>query len=67
MSGFSTFPYSGKKKYFSCSPLSIALCNGASMRKYKIYWHMNFSLMGVAPAKITFVIIFSFEVALEIL
>ena len=38
MSGFSVFPYSGKKRYFSCSPLSIALCNGASIHEYKAYW-----------------------------
>ena len=48
--------------YFSCSPLSIALCNGASKREYKAYWHMNF--MGVVPAKIISVVILSFEVAL---
>jgi len=45
MSGFSVFPYRGKKRYFSCSSLSIALCNGASIREYKAYWHMNFSLI----------------------
>ena len=33
MSGHSVFPYGGKKRYFSCSPLSITLCNGASIRE----------------------------------
>ena len=48
MSGFSVlyiFPYSDKNRYFSCSPLSIALCNEANACKYKAYWHMNFSLI----------------------
>ena len=45
MGGFSVFPYSGKKRYFSCSPLSIVLCNVASICKYKAYWHMKFSLI----------------------
>ena len=40
-----------KKRYFSCSPLSIALCNGASMRKYKAYRHMNFSLINVCGTR----------------
>ena len=44
-SGFSVFSYRGKKRYFSCSSLSIALCNGASIHEYKAYWHRNFSLI----------------------
>ena len=31
--------------YFSCFPLSITLCNGVSIREYKAYWYMNFSLI----------------------
>ena len=46
------------------SSVSVTLC--ATGRAYantiKAYWHMNF--MGVAPAKIIFVVILSFEVAL---
>ena len=45
MSGFSIPPYSGKKRYFSFSPLSIVLCNRASICEYKAYWHMKFSLI----------------------
>ena len=30
---------SNEDRYFSCSPLSIALCNEASIHKYKAYWH----------------------------
>ena len=41
----SIFLYSGKKRYFSYSPLSIAMCSRTSIRKYKAYWHMNFSLI----------------------
>ena len=48
MSGFSVFPYRGKKRYFSCSPLSIALCNGVSICEYKVYWHMNLLLINGA-------------------
>ena len=44
-SEFSVFTYSGKKRYFSCFPMSIALCNGASIRECKAYWHINFSLI----------------------
>jgi len=61
----SVFPYNGKKRYFSCFHLSIALCNGASICKYKAYWLMNFSLInGCGTSKIIFVVILSFEVAL---
>jgi len=35
----------GKKRYFSHSPISITLCNGASIYEYKAYWHMNPSLI----------------------
>jgi len=42
----------------------MALQNGVSIREYKAYWHMSFSLMSVAPTKIIFMIILSFEVAL---
>ena len=56
------FPYSSKKRYFSWSHLSIALYTGASIYEYKAYWNMNFS--DVAPAKIIFMVILSFEVAL---
>jgi len=41
----SMFPCSAKKRYFSCSPLSIALTNGANIREYKAYWHMSLSLI----------------------
>ena len=34
-----------RRDNFSCSPLSIALCNGVSIREYKAYRHMNFSLI----------------------
>ena len=58
-------PYSGKKRYFSCSPLSIALRNEASKREFKAYWHMKFSLInGCGTRKKIFVLILSFEVAL---
>ena len=64
-SGFSVFPYRDKKRYFSCCPLSIVLCNGTSIRKCKAYWHMNISLInGCGTCKIIFVVILSFEVAL---
>ena len=53
------FPYSGKKKYFSCS---ITLCNERNINKCKAYRRMNFSLSnGVI---IIFMVILSFEVAL---
>ena len=45
MSESSIYPYSGKKRYFSCSSLSITLCNGVSIHEYKAYWYMNFSLI----------------------
>jgi len=41
----SVFPYSDKRRYFSCSSLSIMLCNKGSIHEYKAYWHMNFSLI----------------------
>ena len=44
-SKFLVFPYSGKKRYFSCSFLSVMLCNGVSICEYEAYWHMNFSLI----------------------
>jgi len=44
-SWFSVFLYSGKERYFSCSLLSIILCKGVSMHKYKAYWHINFLLI----------------------
>ena len=40
--------HSGLKKYILCSSyssLSILLCNGVSIGKYKAYWRMNFSLI----------------------
>ena len=37
-------PYCSKG-FFSCSSLSVKLCNGASIHEYKAYWHMNFLLM----------------------
>ena len=46
-SEYSVFPYGGKKRYFSCSPLSIMLYNGVSICEY---WHMNFSL--IRPGKV---------------
>ena len=35
MSEYSVFPYSGKKRYFSCSFLSIMLCNEVSIHECK--------------------------------
>ena len=61
------FPYSSKnlKRYFSCSSLSITMCNGASKRKYEAYWHINISLInGCGTHEIIFVVILSFEVEL---
>jgi len=41
------------------------MCNRASIRKYKAYWHINFSLInGYDTVKIIFVVILSFEVVL---
>ena len=59
-------PYGGKKRYFSCFPLSITLCNGASICKYKAYWHVNVSLINECGThtKIMFDVILSFEMAL---
>jgi len=37
MSESSVFPHSGKKRYFSCPSLSVTLCDGASIREYKVY------------------------------
>ena len=42
MSRFSIFPYRGKKRYFSYSPLSILLCNRANIHEFKAYWQINF-------------------------
>ena len=61
---FSVFPYRDKR-YFSCSPLSIALWNGANICKYKAYWHMNLLLInGCGTRKIIFMVILSSEVTL---
>ena len=45
MSESSIFPYSSKKRYFSCSSLSLKLCSGVSIGEYKAYWHMNVSII----------------------
>ena len=67
-SELSVFPW-WQEKYFSCSSyssLSVTLCNGESIGKYKAYWHMNFSLNnGVVSAKIMFAVFLSFEAALH--
>ena len=33
------------RRDFSCSSLSITLCNRVSIRVYNAHWHMNFSLI----------------------
>ena len=54
------------KRPFSRSPLSIKLCNGASIHENKAYWQLNFSLInGCGTRKIIFVVIpLFFEVVL---
>ena len=44
----------------------IMLCNGASIRKYEAYWHMNFSLINGYGNRENNICghFFSFEVAL---
>jgi len=39
------FLYFSKKRYFSCSPLSIALCNRVNIHKYNANWYINFELI----------------------
>ena len=51
-SASSMFPYSGKKRYFSCSSLSITLCNRTNIHEYKAYWHMDFSFINGCSTRI---------------
>ena len=55
---FAYFHVAARKDFSNCS-LSITLLNGASIREYEAHWHIK-----LAPAKITFVVILSFEMAL---
>jgi len=67
MSGFPVFPYrDSKERYFSCSHLSIynTVQRGKHTRIQSLLVYETFiKLMGVAPAKIIFVVILSFKVA----
>ena len=48
---FSVFQFSGKRRYFSCFPFSMTLCSKVTIRKYKAYWHMNFSLINACGTR----------------
>jgi len=53
----SMFPFSGRKRYFSYSYLSVTLCNGASICEYRVISRCD-------THENTFEVILSFEAAL---
>ena len=62
---FAYFHIVARKDTFHVSRLSIVLCNGTSICKYKANWHMRFSLInGCGTHENNIRVILSFEMAL---